>query len=535
MQIIYSHKGKEKVFDTKKVEAVIGRPEKGRAVNLDLTPDTMVSRPHARVWLENGQCWIEDLNSARGTQVNGEEIKSKGRRQLQPGDAIRIGETTLRVEIPIPTALKDSYATKKDPYGTRPDLSVANSIEDATQLLDASIPVFVSATDDLTVTERRLALLYELPLQFGQETRLDALLRLIVERLVDVIPNAMRGSLLIKDRQTEELLLKASLPADKPAVSMTLARQAMEQRKAFVWPPATDSPQGDQDATPPIPPSAAEYCIESAMYAPLLWNDAALGVICVDNSETSPAFDADDLRLLLAVAHHAAMAVANRQLQEDLRREAERLANSLKLVSPQIAERLKQHRGRIRLGGEFHDATILFSDIRGFTKLSATMSPDDVTGMLDDYFSRLVPIVFKHHGEIDKFVGDAILAVFGSPDPDWDQHTHSIRAALEMQEAMREVNGERAAKGKTTGELGVGIHCGEVVHGFIGSAERMEFTVIGDTVNRSSRYCDGARGGEVLISPEVYQRVFRTVEVEQTTIPTKHEGNLTAYRIKRIK
>jgi class 3 adenylate cyclase len=222
-------------------------------------------------------------------------------------------------------------------------------------------------------------------------------------------------------------------------------------------------------------------------------------------------------------------------LQEELRREAERLANSLKLVSPQIAQQLKQHRGRIRLGGEFHDATILFSDIRGFTKLSATMSPDDVTEMLDDYFSRLVPIVFKHHGAIDKFVGDAILAVFGSPDPDEEQHVHSIRAALEMQEAMREVNGGRAAKGKTTGELGIGINFGEVVHGFIGAAERMEFTVIGDTVNRASRYCDGARGGEVLISPEVYERVFRTVEVEQTTIPTKHEGDLTAYRVKRIK
>jgi class 3 adenylate cyclase len=221
-------------------------------------------------------------------------------------------------------------------------------------------------------------------------------------------------------------------------------------------------------------------------------------------------------------------------LQESLKRETKVLTNYLKLVGPQLAERMKQERGRIRPGGEFHDATILFSDIRGFTNLSATMSPDDVTDMLEEYFNQLVPIIFKNHGTIDKFVGDAILAVFGSPDEDNDQHIHAICAAIEMQAAMFEINQRRAAAGKHIGELGIGIHCGEVIHGFIGAAERMEFTVIGDTVNRASRYCDGAPGREILISPEVYQLVWNLIEVEQTEISTKHEGTFTAYRIKRV-
>jgi adenylate cyclase len=405
---------------------------------------------------------------------------------------------------------------------------IEGDIEQITTSLDATAPPFARAETTAMNTARRLDLFYELPLQFGGETNLNSLLQLIVDRVVDVIPEAKRGALLVRDHKTGKLALKAHLPVGNPAVSMTIARLAMEQCKAFVWPPPADE---ETD----IPGSVVEYKIESAMYAPLLWNGKSLGVVCVDNCENSSAFKTDDLRLLQAVAHHAAMAVANLQLQEDWRCQAEIQSNILKLVSPQLAERLKQQRGRLRLGGEFRDATILISDIRGFTNLSATMSPQDVTEMIEDYFSRLVPIVFKYNGTIDKFVGDAILAVFGSPNPDDQQHLHAVQAGLEMQVAMSEVNERRINEKKRTGELGVGVHCGEVVHGFIGTIERMEFTVIGDAVNRASRYCDGARGGEMLISPEVHQWIWNFVEAEKTNITTKHEGNFNAYRIKRLK
>jgi len=104
-----------------------------------------------------------------------------------------------------------------------------------------------------------------------------------------------------------------------------------------------------------------------------------------------------------------------------------------------------------------------------------------------------------------------------------------------MQTAAREVSQRRKAKGEIGCEIGIGIHTGEVLHGFIGSPERMEFTVIGDTVNRASRYCDGAKGCEVLISSEIYQRVWNAVEAQQISIPTKHEGDLIAFRVDRIR
>jgi adenylate cyclase len=516
IRIISFYQGKpvNREFDTTQV--TIGRRAEGAAPDLDLSPDLSASPLHARVRASGEEGWIEDLGSAAGTQVNGNEIKGEGERRLRPGDTVRVGGTVLLVQVVA--------------EGTEPDAREARHYESLAQSLDANLPPFESADSaKLTDAERRLALFYELALQFGRENRLSSLLQLIVKRLVDIIPDARRGALLAKDRDAEDLAMVAYVSPDQPAASRTLARQAMDQLCAFIWPPPR------QPASESPAKSIEEYKIRSAMYAPLVWEGRALGVVCVDNDESSGGFTTDDLKLLQAVAHHAAMALANLQLQEERRLQTEYLNNLLVLISPQVAELLKQRRSRPRLGGEFRDATILLSDLRGFTNLSASMSLDDVAEMLDGYFGRLVPAVLKYRGMVDKFVGDAILAVFGSPHRDERRHLHAVRAAVEMQSAMREVNALRAAENKRTAELGIGIHCGEVVHGLVGTPERMEFTVIGDPVNRASRYCDGAGGGEVLISPEVYQWVWKHVEVEQTSITTKHEGELAAYRVRRLK
>jgi adenylate cyclase len=225
------------------------------------------------------------------------------------------------------------------------------------------------------------------------------------------------------------------------------------------------------------------------------------------------------------------------QMQEDLKRNAALLERLLTNFSPKVRSRLldRARRGRLQLGGERSEVTLLFSDIRNFTNLSAGMDTEDVLEMLNQCFSVSADSIFKFDGTIDKFIGDAVLAVFGSPDPDPQQHSNALRAALKMQEAMAQLNRQRKLRGQKTCEIGIGIHCGEVLHGFVGAAELMEFTVIGDVVNRASRYCSAAKAGEVLISPELYQRVWQRVEASQTTIPTKHEGPLLAYKVKGLK
>jgi adenylate cyclase len=241
-----------------------------------------------------------------------------------------------------------------------------------------------------------------------------------------------------------------------------------------------------------------------------------------------------DLRLLVLVAQYAAMAVAGHRLQAEISRQSAEKSNLLRQFSPKVAERLLSHRGKLKLGGERSQVTVLNADMRGFTKLSMSMDPDDVVQMLNHYFEVLVPAIFSNQGTVDKFVGDAVLAVFGSPEADPQQQRHAVQAALEMQAAVAKLNELERLRGAASPQFGIGIHYGEVIHGFVGTADRMEFTVIGDAVNRASRYCSAAEPGQVLISPEVYERIWSGVDAEQLSIKTK-EGDFVAYKVNALK
>ncbi len=316
------------------------------------------------------------------------------------------------------------------------------------------------------------------------------------------------------------------MPHGQPAVSSTLAEHALNSRSGFIW-------QKDQD----LSVSQIEHRMASGMYAPLLWKGKSFGVFCVDNCNGSRTFTNDDLELLVAAAQHTALALANHELLDNLRRNTELVERLLTNFSPAIRRRLmdRARQGRLRLGGEHSEVTILTSDIRGFSRMTANMDAEDIVDMLNSYFSALVDAIFQHDGTVDKFVGDGILAVFGSPEHDDDQHAKAVRAAIAMQTALRQVNHARKAHGQVVCEIGIGVHCGQVLHGFIGSDECMEFTLIGDAVNRTSRFCDGAGAGEVLISPELHQRVWKIVQAVPTTIKTKHEGDWQAFRVISIK
>jgi adenylate cyclase len=234
-----------------------------------------------------------------------------------------------------------------------------------------------------------------------------------------------------------------------------------------------------------------------------------------------------------ALGHQLGLTVANRKLEADLLQNAKVMERLLTNFSPKVRDRLllKARAGRLKLGGECSVISILCSDIRGFTRLTADMDAEEVVAMLNDYFSAMVAVVFQHGGSIDKFIGDSIMAVFGSPEADVLHAEKSLRAAVEMQAEIDKVSTQRKAVGLPICEIGIGVHTGNVIHGFIGSPARMEFTVIGSAVNLAARYCDAAQGGEVILSPELLERVWNHAVVEPVEISTKHEGLLRAYRL----
>jgi adenylate cyclase len=530
MRILYAYQGKATTFDRPLAAAVIGRPKPGVAIDLDLSPDSTVSRPHARIWLENDRWWIQDLGSSGGTLVNDEEIRGEGKLPLPIGSHIRIGETELQFEPPRKSSTKtdEPQAEKPRPYVRALDPNATQLTDfikkvNLSPVLPASEPIALDTMPlDATAGTLQQRLLYELLLEFGADVPLDQLLQRAIERIVAAIPSAERGAILICEPATGQLLLKAHLPPGQPSVSSTLAEYAMNCRGGFIW-----------RRNPEMSASQIEHQMASGMYAPLLWRGETFGVICVDNCEGSQSFGEDDLELIVAAAQHLALAIANHNLREDLRQNAALVERLMTNFSPAVRRRLLERArlGRLRLGGEKSEVTILASDIRGFTATTANMDAEDVVDMLNSYFTAQVQAIFRYDGTIDKFIGDGLLAVFGSPEADERQHAKAVRAAMAIQAAIAEVNAARKARGQGVCEIGIGVHCGRVLHGFIGSEERMEFTLIGDAVNRAARFCDAAAPGEVLISPELHQRVWKMVRTSPRTIQTKHEGDWPAFQL----
>jgi adenylate cyclase len=156
-------------------------------------------------------------------------------------------------------------------------------------------------------------------------------------------------------------------------------------------------------------------------------------------------------------------------------------------VSKDVFEHLVANPALARLGGQRREMTVLFSDIRGFTTVSESGQPEEIVGMLNEYFTRMVDIVFTHKGTLDKFVGDMVMALFGAPLDDADHADHAVEAALDMIAGLGVLNARWKSEGRAELDIGIGINTGPMIAGNIGSDAIMSYTVIGDAVNLGSR------------------------------------------------
>lgn len=300
MRITCCHRGQEVVRDIPKETVLIGRGPGTGGPDLDLSPDLCVSREHAVLHERHGTLWIKDLGSRLGTRVNGQPIQNQGECQVQPGDVILTGETTLRVELspaPAPHPVAPVLATAGDAPTFR--------IEIALNPLDPLEGALGPASSPALHSERRLALLEDLCALFCSAAPPESLLPLTLRRVMEVIPEAERGAVLLGGPNDKELLVKACVSPDGPAVSGTLARRALEEGRGFIW---------RREPAASCSGSIVDHRIASGIYAPLLWQEEPLGVICVDSSRLAAAFNRDDLRLVMAVAQLTAMALTHRRM-----------------------------------------------------------------------------------------------------------------------------------------------------------------------------------------------------------------------------
>jgi adenylate cyclase len=176
---------------------------------------------------------------------------------------------------------------------------------------------------------------------------------------------------------------------------------------------------------------------------------------------------------------------------------------------------------------------VFFSDVRGFTSMSEKMEPQEVQQLLSEYFTEMTSILFKYGGTLDKFMGDAVMAFFGNPEPQPDHAMRAVMMALEMQEAVNTLNQKWLTEGRRTIGVGMGINTGDVTVGNLGSKDFLDYTVIGDTVNLACRLEQNAKAGDIIITQATYDEVKQAVEAEPME-PIKVKGKSEPIPIYRV-
>ena len=260
------------------------------------------------------------------------------------------------------------------------------------------------------------------------------------------------------------------------------------------------------------------------MLIPMVYQDRVNAVISVGHKKSGQFFSKEDVELLTTMASHGAVSIENAKLAEQMKHEETVRTNLSRYLSPQIVEGIVKSDLQVNLGGDRKVVTVLFSDIRDFTRITENQPADKLVRMLNEYFTAMAEGIFAHQGSLDKYIGDAIVAVFGSLIPLEHPETQAVHAAVDMMHRLEKLNLEWQERGDFPMHMGIGICTGEVFLGNIGSVERMEFTVIGDTVNMASRLSGVARAGQIIVTEVVrssLERGFRTRELPPVQVKGK--------------
>jgi adenylate cyclase len=241
----------------------------------------------------------------------------------------------------------------------------------------------------------------------------------------------------------------------------------------------------------------------------LIDNESCIGTVSVYSPEVDD-FQESHRRILSILANQATVAISKARFFEERRRLQEQEKRAIRnlfqrYVSPAVVERLVDSQEDLALGGKRQQVSVLFADIRGFTRFSEGRAPENVIEVLNRYLAIAVEPILVEEGTLDKFMGDALMALFNAPLLQPDSTLRAVRAALAMQQAIAAFNAQENDQPKLS--FGTGIHVGQAVVGNIGTDQQMNFTAIGDTINLARRLQENAKGGQILLSQAAYRAV----------------------------
>ena len=253
----------------------------------------------------------------------------------------------------------------------------------------------------------------------------------------------------------------------------------------------------------------------SSLALPLMHENEVKGVLLLGYKQSGHFYTRDDIELLETLANQGAVAIENAKRADQMKEEEGVRTNLARYLSPQIVDQIIDKHVQVDLGGDRKVVTVLFSDIRNFTTITETRPPDQLVVILNEYFTEMADIIFSSRGSLDKYIGDAIVAVFGSLIPLQNPTLNATQAAIAMMERMKPLNEKWMTDYDFHMDIGIGINTGEVFLGNIGSPERMEFTVIGDAVNVASRFSGIAKPGQILVTKESRAFLNGTIPCQQ--------------------
>jgi adenylate cyclase len=513
LQLHYVDLGVPRVMDLKH-ELSVGRTE-GNDLILN---HPSVSRKHAKFELRGDHWWVVDLKSTNGVKLNGNLVTEA---QIAAGDKISVGSVLLDARS-LPSVDFNADSMFDNPSGTViRRISDFNSEFglDISEGLDNKAPMTRPPSQpgmrEPAVSREKI---FQVLVQVAKALLASEELQVVLTTVMDIIFKYLpveRGLIILFDDEGNPIpkltkFIDGAEQQDIP-ISRTILKMVAQQQVALMTSNALE------DARLLGGKSIAIHGIRSAMCVPLWNRQRVIGAVQVDSPIHIGSFTEEDLDLLTALANFAAVAIERAQLAEKIEEERKIRAAMERYHSPAVVDEIVKGSISISTKSEVRstDVSILFADISGFTTVSETKKPEEVAEFLSHFFTCAVESIFAYGGTLDKFIGDAVMAFFGAPLAQDDHADRAVLTGLMLQRMVNDWNVERAKTDLPAVMVRVGINSGLAVVGNVGTEKRVDYTVLGSSVNIASRLESGvAKPGQVVISQNTMDRIIGSFETE---------------------